>query len=316
MNLVNWMSRMDLASASKILLASPLALIVLTLGLSSTGCSTGQANPAKIKTEFVDRDMSGDTIYLESVPADTRRVDWKNYEIREKSEALVGEPIIAVRNYTAGDRVVRSVALRDFVQNCKKGSGAAPPTPEEAEKLACSSKPFNAMRGTAERAYKVAGAFEEDGRTYFLSTIDTPDGTLFFATDREGRLKRDRYLAWRMAGKSSVVTQFGIPLQALNTKVNLDREEPLVRYETEEYIVPESSDYVHYELLFAGTTYDHRGMVYHFLYKEFRRGGRQIPIYTKQLEYTSRKTTIDLLGRRIRIYGVDDDRIVYAVQMD
>jgi hypothetical protein len=313
------MDRMKTASLSRIGLLSSVALAAVVVVVSATGCSTGQANPAKIRTEFVTRDESGDTVYLQKVPADMHRVNWQNYKVGERTEAKVGEPIIAVRNYTAGDRIVRSFPLHDFAQPCKlprDSSSMAALSEEEREKLACSSNPLSYMRGSTDSMFQVAGAFQRNGNVYYLNPIDTPDGTLFFATDREGRLKPGRYLSWRSASKTSIVTQYGIPLEALSVKVPLDDQEPLVRYETEEHIVPESSDYVHYELLFAGTTYDQRGMVYHFLYKEFRRGGKQIPIYTKQLEFTKRKTTIDLLGRKIRVFDVNDDRIAYSVQMD
>ena len=310
---------MKTASLSRIGLLSFVALAAVAVVVSAAGCSTGQANPARIKTEFVTRDDSGDTVYLQKVPADMHRVNWQNYKVGERTEAKVGEPIIAVRNYTAGDRIVRSFPLYDFAQPCKlprDSTSMALLSEEERETLACSSNPLSYMRGSTDSVFQVAGAFERNGNTYYLNPIDTPDGTLFFATDREGRLKPGRYLSWRSVSKTSIITQYGIPLQALSVKVPLDENEPLVRYETEEYVMPESSDYVHYELLFAGTTYDQRGMVYHFLYKEFRRGGKQIPIYTKQLEFTKRKTTIDLLGRKIRVFDVNDDRIAYTVQMD
>ena len=295
-------------------LAAAIAVCALA---GASGCSTGQANPAKIKTEFVERDTSGRTIYLEPVPTDARRVNWQNYRLGQRLEAKVRQPVIAVKNYTAADRVMRSVALRDFRQFCSLPKPGMPADdPETIEKLSCSSSPYVYMRGLEGQTFTVAGAFEEDGELYYLNSIDTPDGTLFFATDRTGRLRSERYLSWRTASKSSVVTQFGIPLQVLSPKYPLEFTEPLVRYETEEQILPDSPDYVSYELLYAGTTYDHRGMVYHLLYKEYRRGGQQIPIYTKELAYGSRKTTLDLLGRTIRVYDVDENRIVYAVQQD
>ena len=183
-----------------------LAAVVLALAaITAASCSTGQATPAKIKTEYVERDESGDTFYLEPVPTESRKVDWKNYQVGVRETAKVGEPIIVVKDYTVSDRVMRSVARHSFAQ-----LGTTPKsetlTADEIESLSCTSKPFVYMRGHEDQSFRLSGAVVEDGEVYFLNEVDAPEGTLFFATDGQGRLKPGTYLAWRDADAKSIVT--------------------------------------------------------------------------------------------------------------
>jgi hypothetical protein len=90
----------------------------------------------------------------------------------------------------------------------------------------------------------------------------------------------------------------------------------VVRYETEEVVLADSANYVHFELDYAGMSDDVRGRTWHLLYKEFRRSPVGSPIYTKRLDYTEVGSSIELLGLKIQIHDVSPSRIVYTVLSD
>ena len=307
---------------------SALAVIPLVAGVALGGCSTGKPRPAHIKSEYIEPDTSGRTIYLTAAQDDARPVSTRSYEVGQRAEAHIGEPIVLVKNYTAGDRAVRAIVLTDLKQSCgtkrrlvePARHGSATPTTEAppatvAEKLPCKA-PLSYLDIAAGRPLLVAGGFEEAGQVYYLLALETVDGTLFLATDRAGRLKRAPYAAWREVGAENVVTQVGIPLTVVETSDPLVFDDPVVRYETEEVVLADSPNYVHFELDYAGTTDDLRGRTWHLLYKEFRRNPPGSPIYTKRLDYTETGTPIDLLGMRIQVHEVSPSRIVYTVLSD
>ena len=91
---------------------------------------------------------------------------------------------------------------------------------------------------------------------------------------------------------------------------------PLFRFETDEAVAPDSANFVHYEILYRGTTYDYRGAVYHLLYREYRRENPSLPLYEQDLEFSSSVTTVDVLGLRMRVHDVNETQIVYTVLTD
>ena len=299
--------------------------IALSLGaVVSGGCSTGKPRPAHIKSEYVEPDTSGRTIYLNAARDESRPVDFRSYTLGARAEARVNEPIVEVKNYTAGDRIVRAVTVTDLKQTCgtkhsstssKRGAAKTEPQVTTVEKLPCKSPPLSYLDIPAGRMLHVAGGFEEAGQPYYLLAIDTTDGTLFIATDRFGRLKRPPYAAWREVGAENVVTQLGIPLAVVETDDPLLIDGPVVRYESDEVVLTESATYVHYELDYAGTSEGPRGRMWHVLYKEFRRNPAGSPIYTKRLDYTD-TSVIELLGLRIQIHDASSSHIVYTVLSD
>jgi hypothetical protein len=111
-------------------------------------------------------------------------------------------------------------------------------------------------------------------------------------------------------------TPAGIPLRWQDTPVPLQVEGTVFRFDTQETVAPEGSRFVHYELLYKGTTYDYRGMVYHLLYREYRRENPNLPLYEQDLEYPSSVSTVDVVGLRIHVEDVNDNQIVYTVMND
>ena len=308
-----------------------LTAVAVTLsigGLLFGGCSTGKPRPARIKSEYAEPDTSGKTIYLTAARDAARPVDSRSYRIGERAEARINEPLVEVKNFTAGDRTVRAVVIADLKQTCgtkrtpvsssKRAAIKTEPEPEPVvvEKLPCKSPPLSYLDIPAGRTLHVAGGFEEAGEQYYLLAVDTPDGTLFLATDRMGRLKRPPYAAWREVGAENVVTQLGIPLDVVETIDPLLIDGPVVRYETEEVVLADSANYVHFELDYAGMSDTGRGRTWHLQYKEFRRSPVGSPIYTKRLDYTEVGSSIELLGLRIQVDDVSPSRIVYTVLSD
>ena len=314
---------------STILRRAAASVAVLALvGTSAAGCSTGKPRPARIKSEYVEPDQSGQTIYLTAAQDEARPVDSRSYLVGQRSEALLGEPVAVVKRYTAGDRAVRAVLIADLKQTC---GTKRPPAPSSrhggtsaveaaeaapvAEKIAC-KPPLSYLDLPAGRTLRVAGGFEEAGEVYYLLAHDTVDGTLFIATDRAGRLKRAPYVAWREVGAENVVTQVGIPLAVLEAPDALVFDGPVVRYETEEVVLADSANYTHFELNYAGMSEDHRGSTWHLLYREYRRSPANSPIFTKRLDYTEVGRPIELLGMKVQVHDVSPSRIVFTVLSD
>jgi hypothetical protein len=309
--------------ASKISV-SRVAFVSMAIGLGAlaAACSTGKPRPASIKSEYVTPDASGRTIYLAAAKDEQREIDSRNYFLGERTVASVGEAVVEVRNYTVGDRAIRAAVLQDVRQTCGRrtlriGSSRPEARSEQQPALApCKSGPLSYLDLRAGRVLNVAGGFEENGVVYYLLSQETPEGTLFIATDRSGYLKRSGYAAWRDAKAETVVTQLGMPLSVVDVSEPLSFSTPIVHYETEEVIVADSPKYVHFELDYAGTTYDHRGRVWHLLYKEYRRNPPGSPIYTKRLDYTEIGSPIELLGMRILIHDATDTYLTYTVLED
>ena len=303
------------------------SVVILALAAVGTaGCSTGKPRPARIKSEYVQQDLSGNTIYLTNARDEARPVDSRSYYLGQRAEAGIGDPIAEVKNYTAGDRAVRAVLMTDLKQTCgvkRVPASSRKATNKEVDTVAGTTvetveckAPLSYLNIPAGRALRVAGGFEEGGRVYYLLAHDTVDGTLFIATDRAGRLKPAPYVAWREVGAENVVTQLGIPLAVVETTEPLVFEEPIVRYETEEVVLTESANYTHFELDYAGVSEDHRGLTWHLLYKEYRRNPAGSPIFTKRLDYTEVGSPIELLGMKIQVHDVTPSRIVYTVLSD
>jgi hypothetical protein len=305
-------------------LAAAIAMLGI-VGVSAGACSTGKPRPARIKSEFVDPDTSGQTIYLTAARDEARPVSSRSYYLGARAEARLGEPVAEVKNYTAGDRAVHAVLIADLKQTCgtkrtpataRRGSaGVSDSSPVTVERIAC-KPPLAYLDIPAGRTLRVAGGFEEAGEVYYLLAHETVDGTLFIATDRAGRLKRAPYMAWREVGAETIVTQVGIPLAVLDTSDPLVFEGPVVRYETEEVVLTDSADYMHFELDYAGMTEDHRGSTWHLLYKEYRRNPAGSPIFTKRLDYTDVGSSVELLGMKIQVHDVTPSHIVYTVLSD
>src|SRR6185503_6466985 len=109
--------------------------------------------------------------------------------------------------------------------------------------------------------FDVAGAYTEAGKGYYFVRIPGSGGSLYVATDSSGRLKLGRYVAWA-ADDDLEPTPAGIPLRWQDTPFQLQVEGPLFRFETQESVAQSSATrFVHYELIYKGTTYDYRGMV-------------------------------------------------------
>jgi len=295
------------------------ALLSTAVGMSLlvAGCSTGKPRPASIQSEYVSPDTSGRTIYLSAARDEEREIDSRSYLLGQRAIASVGEPIAVVRNYTVGDRAVRAVVMEDLRQTCgRRTSRMTRNDSADREPAPCKSGPLSYLNLPAGSALNVAGGFEEAGVVYYLLALETPDGTLFLATDRQGRLKRERYVAWRDAKAATVVTQLGMPLAVVDVSDPLRFADPVVRYETEEVVITDSPKFVHFELIYAGTSYDHRGETWHLLYKEYRRNPPGSPIYTKRLDYTDIGSTIDLLGLRLQVHDATPSYLTYTVVAD
>jgi hypothetical protein len=302
-------------------LATAVAVLAV-VGVAVGGCSTGKPRPARIRSEFVDPDRSGRTIYLTAARDEARPVDSRSYQLGARGEARLGEPVAEVKSYTAGDRAVRAVLITDLKQTCgtkripeasRRGSAAA--APAQVEKIEC-KPPLSYLNIPAGRTLKVAGGFEEAGEVYYLLALDTVDGTLFIATDRFGRLKRAPYVAWRPVGAENIVTQVGVPLAVVETAEPLVSDGPIVRYETEEVVLADSANYTHFELDYAGMTEDQRGSTWHLLYKEYRRNPPGSPIFTKRLDYSGVGSAVELLGMKIHVHDVTPSHIVFTVLSD
>lgn len=181
--------------------------------------------------------------------------------------------------------------------------------------LACQSGRLSFVRGERGERFVVSGAFEEGGKQYYLVDIPTIGGNVFVAVDARGRLKSEPYLAWRDVN-DDVTTRFGVPLEYLKVPVPMQSDERLFRFETTETVAVHGGAYRNFELVFKGTTYDHRGMVYHMLYKEYGRDRPNSPIFIQDLAYASQTNTVDILGMRIRVHDVNDSQIIYTVQRD
>lgn len=179
----------------------------------------------------------------------------------------------------------------------------------------CDSGRLSWVRGETGERFGVAGIFAEDGKEYYLLDVPTPEGNLYVAVDKLGKLKEEPYLAWRDLDEVAT-TRFGVPLRYVKTKVPLEEETRLFRFETTETMSLQGGDYRNFELVFEGTSYDHRGMVYHVLYKEYGRDRPTTPIFVQDLAYARQTNTVDILGMRIRVHDVSDDEIVYTVQRD
>lgn len=286
-----------------------LALVfVTTFAVACAG--TGKPRPAQITEEAFKPDTSGNVVYMTPPPSTTRTVLTKNYTVGQRRVSTVGEPMVGVRNYTAADKVGGAVALQPFAQLCR--APAAGETDTSA--YVCTSGRLAMLRGNARERFEVAGGLTEAGKSYYFVKIPAAGGSLYLAVDTEGRVKSGRYVAWAPVDVQE--TPAGIPLRWQDTPTPLFAEGPLFRFETEEAVQPDSANFVHYEVLYKGTTYDYRGMVYHLLYREYRRDNPSLPLYQQDLEFSGSITTVDVLGLRIRVHDVNDNQIVYTVLGD
>jgi hypothetical protein len=218
--------------------------------------------------------------------------------------------MFSVRNYTAADRVVGAVALQSFRQLCRSPG----PGDVDLEALACRSGRLSQIRANAHERFDVVGSYIDAGKGYYFVHIPADDGNLYIAVDTAGRIRYGKYAAW--AADDIAETPAGVPLRWQDTPVPLQIQGPVFRFETQETVAPEASRFVHYELLYRGTTYDWRGMVYHLLYREYRRENPSLPLYEQDLEFAGSVTTVDVLGLRIRVEDVNDNQIVYTVMSD
>ncbi len=330
-------------------------LVIAAAVAAIASCSTGKPAPAGIKEQKVRADASGKIVYLEPVPTDSRTVMSKNYTIGGRRTAAVGEPVVGVRNYTAAERVTSAVVLRDFRQLCevpkppKKPEQAAesegdnqPASSTDSGffdsfgRFACRKGVLGQLKAGKGAVLTVPGAFEESGEIYYLLEIPTDEGAVFLSVDRRGRVKPDRYAARRTSADQDVITPRGIPLTYLATRgplqITLEPGEavdpydvptsgptysgPVVRFQTSEAVLPHGSANQYFDLIYNGATFDHRGMVFHILYKEYRRDNPEVTLYTKSLAYTAGQSTIDLLGFRIRVHDVNETSIAYTVERD
>jgi hypothetical protein len=287
-----------------------LARVLTVTAVSLAVACTGKPRPAQVKDQGFEPDTSGNVVYMQKTPTTTRTVVNKDYAIATRKVATVGEPMFSVRNYTAADHVIGAVALQPFKQLCRS------PNPGETnyDKLACRSGRLAQLQARAHDRFDVAGSFIDAGKGYYLVKIPASGGNLYIASDTSGRVKPGRYAAW--APDDVAETPAGIPLRWQDTPVPFQVEGPVFRYETQESLAPEGSKFVHYELLYKGTTYDYRGMVYHLLYREYRRENPSLPLYEQDLEFAGSVTTVDVLGLRIRVEDVNDNQIVYTVMSD
>ena len=193
-------------------------------------------------------------------------------------------------------------------------------SPEEYERMversSCRSIPLRFLRGEAGDRLQVGGSFLEGGEIYYLVQFDSPEGTLYMAVDRYGRIKKGDYAAWLDIDDEGVVTPIGVPLEYVSTRVSMDTDTPLFKYGTDESSDPEAPRHLHYEITYGGTTYDHRGLVYHLKYQEYRRDAQEEPNFTKALVFTGNQRLVDVLGLQIQVHDVNDAAIVYTVLRD
>ena len=97
--------------------------VVLALAAGGLACSTGKPRPARIKSEYVQPDVSGNTIYLTAARDEARPVDSRSYYLGQRAEARIGEPIVEVKNYTAGDRAARAVFMLALLRVTETAAG-------------------------------------------------------------------------------------------------------------------------------------------------------------------------------------------------
>ncbi len=320
--------------------------IVLAV-LMAAGCTTGKPRPARVVPLQALAPPAG-ALMLEPAPRVSRAVNSKNYELGRKQSAAVGAPLIDVRDYTATERVVSAVLLRSFEQRCARRTAAAAREPvggrpglrrpraksnpakrasaaagEETKTLpgplpgegavqgvACTSGPLKHLRGAAGDRHDVVGILRDAAVSPYAVRFDAPDGTLYLLVDADGRLISKRYVAWHAASQNKTPA-----LEPIEPRVPLAIESPLVRFETRQEAVA-STRGSRFEIVYQGLTNDHRGGVYHLLYREFGRSMPTVPIHVQSLEFVGTPQTIDTVGLRIRVHEARPDEIVYTVLSD
>ncbi len=276
--------------------------LIAVVGLSAC---TGQPSPARVSEPVYDS-ADGRSLYMDKVPASTRTVLQKDYAIGARRVAASGERMLSVKNYTVSDRVVGATALGDFEQRCSGPSDSI---------VRCENGSMAYVRGQSGERFSVGGAMRQGGNLYYLVAFDAADhGVIYAAADARGRLKPSGYLAKGVS--NAEITELGVPLLPVATKAPIASEGSLFRFEVAEEIDPLAPNFQHYSLQYDGTTYDHRGMVYHILYREYRRDGSKTPLFEQSLAFAGETSTIDVLGFRIRVHDVSDKQIVYTVQRD
>jgi hypothetical protein len=296
-------------------LRSCAAVIVV---MSFAAC-TGQPSPARVNEPVYDL-ADGRVLYMDDVPVSTRTVLQKDYAIGVRRIAQVSEPMLSVKNYTVSDRVLGAVTLEDFEQTCGS-SRTADQTQEAVDKEAaivrCTTAPLSYVRGQRETRFGVGGAFRQGGHLFYMVEFDAAEnGLVYIAADTRGRLKTGDYVGHVPLGAATVVTPLGIPFDLVSITDPLPRDRALFRFEVNETIDPLSPNFQHYSLTYQGTTYDYRGMVYHLLYREYRRDGSKNPLFEQSLAFAGETSTIDVLGFRIRVHNVSDKQIIFTVQRD
>jgi len=185
---------------------------------------------------------------------------------------------------------------------------------EEMEKLYCKRGLLSYVLAASGERFAIAGQFVEAGKTYYLVQLPVRGGDLFLAVDDSGRLKPERYVAWHDEDDTRK-TSLGIPIEYLSVKYPLAPEKPLFFFDHRESVVAGGTSQ-NFDLIYEGTSYDHRGMVYHMRYREYDRVRPNEPIYVQDLAYSGHTSTVDVLGLRIRVHDVSDQQIIYTVQND
>ncbi len=189
-----------------------------------------------------------------------------------------------------------------------------PPEDERLSDLYCRRGTLKYVYGHQGDRFPIAGAFTENERMYYLVQLPAPGGDLMLAADDAGRLKGEPYAAWRDEGDTTE-TRLGVPLRYQTTKVPLELEGPLFRYEHREAVVAGGGSQ-NFDLIYRGTSYDHRGLIYHVLYREYDRTRATDPIYVQDLAYSGQTNTLDVLGMRIHVHDISDAHIIYTIQDD
>jgi hypothetical protein len=191
---------------------------------------------------------------------------------------------------------------------------AKPPEDERLEDLYCRRGTLKYVYGHQGDRFPIAGSFFEDERTYYLVQLPAPGGDLMLAVDEAGHLKSEPYAAWRDEDDTTE-TRLGVPASYVATKVPLSIEGPLFRFERREAVVAGGGSQ-NFDLIYRGTSYDHRGLIYHVLYREYDRTRATDPIYVQDLAYSGQTNTLDVLGMRIHVHDVSDEHIIYTIQDD
>jgi len=322
-----------------------LTILRCVVGLMAAGTlascvGTGQPQPARVDEPVYDL-AQGRVVYMDERPTSSRTVLRKDYSLGVRRVAAVGDVMLSLQNYTVTDRVVAAVALEPFSQPCSPlrsapGTSArakpvhrrsghdqeeASDLVEEAAPIAspCQAGRLSYVRGVEGDRFAVGGSHREGGNLYYMVQFDAGNqGIVYLAADARGRVKQGDYLAVvPEAGEDDMVaTPLGVPLHTLKLRDSLERERPLFRFEVDETVDPLAPDFKHFALMYEGTTYDHRGMVYHLLYREYRRDEGDLPLFEQSLAFAGETSTIDILGFRIRVHNVDDRQIIYTVQRD